>query len=521
MPSQLAYMTPFLVAATMIALIGAYAWSSRRVRGGRLLVTVCFTAAYWSIFEGFLYLGLDSETNMLITKLQYLGIVFLPPLTLVLICTVFGLDNWLRPSRLLILFSISPLTLISVWTNDLHHLYYTGYYTISTGPFPMLGLVHGPLWYIHIVYHYLILCASTLILGSRITKSESFQRGQALVILIALLAVWVTNLIYVLGLSPIPNMDIAPIAFSLVAASFAWGFFRYSFLDILPVAKAEVFDGLSDPILVLDRADRIAALNPAGEALIGRRSKEILGLDVRKYFDAWPEKQGEPKTPRSIELPFQRNGEKQTYELRFSDLADRRKRNIGRLAVFRDISERKRLEEELTLLATTDPLTGAVNRRRLMELAETEFAKSRRFNRNLSVLMIDLDHFKKVNDSHGHDVGDEVLKDLVGTCLGELREVDVFGRLGGEEFTAVLIETDTERAGMVAERLRAKVQDRDIPTGSGPIRITISIGAAGLESRDASFQDLLKRADQALYRAKNEGRNRVALADDRIPTLFD
>ncbi len=181
------------------------------------------------------------------------------------------------------------------------------------------------------------------------------------------------------------------------------------------------------------------------------------------------------------------------------------------LVALNDISQRKELEAELFHQASTDELTGVNNRRYFMAQAEQEMRRSRRFARDLSVMMIDLDHFKAVNDQHGHATGDAVLQGMVKRALESLRQSDQLGRLGGEEFAVILPETALSAALDAAERLRKHIAERPI-IASAAIDITVSIGVAQMHAQDKTIDDLFQRADQALYRAKNNGRNRVETA---------
>jgi two-component system, cell cycle response regulator len=183
------------------------------------------------------------------------------------------------------------------------------------------------------------------------------------------------------------------------------------------------------------------------------------------------------------------------------------------IASYTDITERKKMEDDLRRLATTDPLTGANNRRRYNEISERELTRCKRYQHPLCVLMLDADHFKKVNDTYGHDAGDRVLKALASVCVRELRDVDVLGRFGGEEFTVTLPETTIETAMEAAERLRQALAETRVPLDDGQeITFTVSIGAASLHDPDEKLADLLNRADQALYQAKQGGRNQVVSA---------
>lgn len=171
--------------------------------------------------------------------------------------------------------------------------------------------------------------------------------------------------------------------------------------------------------------------------------------------------------------------------------------------------------DELTRLATLDSLTGIYNRRTFINLAEAELARSQRYSQPLALLLIDLDHFKNINDTYGHLTGDRVLRQLRTVVEPCMRSHDIFGRYGGEEFCILAPETSREGATILAERLRKALADHPMQTTDGPpISITGSIGVTCLQSADKGLQldELLSRADQALYQAKHEGRNRVALA---------
>jgi diguanylate cyclase (GGDEF)-like protein len=174
--------------------------------------------------------------------------------------------------------------------------------------------------------------------------------------------------------------------------------------------------------------------------------------------------------------------------------------------------ENARLFAETRRLAITDGLTGVYNRRHFFELAEHEWTRAIRYKREVAVMMIDADHFKRVNDTLGHMIGDEVLRAIALRCGDTIRAIDVMGRYGGEEFAVLLPETSLEQAQQVAERLRLYIAATPIITNAGPLTMTVSIGVASCGGQaHLSLDQLLDRADQALYMAKRQGRNMVYL----------
>ena len=181
-----------------------------------------------------------------------------------------------------------------------------------------------------------------------------------------------------------------------------------------------------------------------------------------------------------------------------------------------EIAERRTLEDKLRLLATTDSLTGALNRRAFIDIAQQEIKRARRYNIPLTVLMVDIDHFKHINDTYGHLIGDQVLIDLVRIAGEELRDNDVLGRFGGEEFAIIMPNTDQTVAVAGAERLRTTLAEFETLCNHEMIRFTVSIGVADLAAVDTDINAVLSRADGALYQAKRRGRNRLALASPVI-----
>jgi len=179
--------------------------------------------------------------------------------------------------------------------------------------------------------------------------------------------------------------------------------------------------------------------------------------------------------------------------------------DAARLLLEHEVFERRQLEVDLRRLATTDGLTGALNRSAFLVAAQ----RAMEAGQKIVVLMVDADHFKAINDRFGHAGGDRALQHLVTALRAGLRETDLLGRLGGEEFAVLLPDTQPKPAGIVAERLRARVAEAQVAFGDRLIPLTVSIGLAVQLETDRSIEQILARADEALYRAKGSGRNRV------------
>ncbi len=344
MDYRILYCSPFFLSATLIFIVALFAFRRINTKGGGYLISVCMASTVWALSEGMLYFGLDIESNMLITKLQYLGIASLPPLALLFCLSVFGLESWNNRFTHLLLFLIAAIIVVLVWTNSLHLLFFTEYYTIQSGPFPMLGLKHGPLWWMVILYHYSLIAVLSIILLRQIITSSGHYRSQAGVILVAVAFVWLINAVYVSGNSPVPNMDVSPIAFILVAGAMAWGFFRYGLLDISPVAKAEIFRGLDDIILVIDKKNRILDINPAAESIFKVKASSVAGIETSNAIRSHPQFQQVFDTLESSEIWLVKDGQEHVYDLRISYLTDKNGLKIGKVIALREITDRKNAE---------------------------------------------------------------------------------------------------------------------------------------------------------------------------------
>ena len=233
-----------------------------------------------------------------------------------------------------------------------------------------------------------------------------------------------------------------------------------------------------------------------------------------------------------------KGGVRLDVSISISPVRDAAGRVVSAASIAHDITERKRAQDELRrardkleamnselqlslareeALARTDGLTGLYNRSYFKELAAREFSAAARYQRALSILMIDVDNFKSINDTLGHAAGDQVLALIAQTAGRHIRAADVLARFGGDEFILLLPETNSRQARTVADRIRAGIAATPVQAGMASLAVTLSIGIAGLRPGPAvdSMEELIQRADQALYRAKAEGRNRVvALEQD-------
>lgn len=279
-----------------------------------------------------------------------------------------------------------------------------------------------------------------------------------------------------------------------------------------------------EAVVMIDRNSEIVFFNEGAEKIFGYSGSEIVGQkldvllperfhiqhDMMVHEFANSESRGKTAEERHRNIFGRRkSGEEFAASATIMDLTRGDQKYYA--AVLRDISKSRKTEEELLRLASTDPLTGAFNRREFTAIAEREALRANRYHHALSVLMLDIDHFKRLNDTYGHSAGDKALQRFTMICTNALRNVDVFGRWGGEEFVALLPETDIQGATVIAERLRKLTADNLLTYNDHKINFTVSIGIAEFKDGETSIDAVLGRADNAVYDAKKAGRDRISV----------
>jgi diguanylate cyclase (GGDEF)-like protein/PAS domain S-box-containing protein len=365
-------------------------------------------------------------------------------------------------------------------------------------------------FWINVFYLYTLVLIGTILLVRKYVRSTGLYRRQTALVLVASSIPWVNNILFLCGLSPLPNIDNTPFAFSIVALFITFAILRYHLLDLVPIARDVLVENMSDGVIVIDNQNRIIDINPAAQHLIPISNESTIGKLFDHVFFAYSDVVSNFHGMNQVNTEIAIGDSPRLYfDLRISPLMDRRDRLVGRLIVFRDITELKHAQAELERMAMTDLLTEISNRRHFLELADKEVKRALRFNHPLTLVMMDLDDFKRINDNFGHDVGDQALIAFVQVCQKNIREIDILARIGGEEFVLLIPETRSDQAFQIAERVRLAVAESSYNFGVNQLIFTVSLGIANLDGEFDTLNELLHRADSALYAAKQSGRNRV------------
>ena len=668
--------------AGILSLLSAAAVMERKANpGNRQFALLMFSLAIWSFSSIFEAGALSVAGKISWSKMQYLGAVSVSPLWFLFAAEYTRQKKFTASNLRYIIWVIPLITLILAFTSEYHGLLWEEVIIPENSVNHVAIYDHGIWFPVHIGFSYLMLVIGTYWLIKELQNSPHKKQNQAMVIFISMAVAWVSNIIYVLGLSPIKGLDITTLSFTFSALVLVWMIFGNRLFDLIPFARNTLVDNMPDGVIVLDADDRVVDINPAAIKLSGYDGPTPIGLSIWDMFkeyqhliEPFRDKQdiqteldlpGDPPRYLGVKIDNIPTGDKATTgqiitlrnitRRKTSEINEQEQRqfaealadtasiinssldldevlnyildNVGKvvphdsanialvdeqnmvrflkvkgyekygtreqiLSIERRVEEipnfkkmaesgkpsinpdtwvdpewvndlpgagwirsfigapikRKdkllgflnldaatpnffetkhlsrlqalanqaaiaienaQLFKEMEKLAITDSLTGLYNRRFFFAFAENEIERSKRYNKNLSIIMMDIDHFKKVNDSFGHQIGDQVLKEIADICLSILRKVDLMCRYGGEEFAVLLPETEGAEAAHAAERMCTAISSLRLKNEKGDVSVSVSIGVAELNSSRGSFEKLLAAADKALYTAKETGRNRV------------
>ncbi|MFZ5916558.1 MAG: histidine kinase N-terminal 7TM domain-containing protein [Chloroflexota bacterium] len=372
------YFVPLVMAAIVSLSLAMIAWRRRAVPGAAPLAWLMLAVAGWSLTYAAELAAVDFSAKYFWVRAEYPGIVTLPVAWLILVLRYTGRAGWLRRRHVALLMVIPAVTMMLAWTNPAHGLIWREVRLDTSGSLPLLDLTYGLWAWFHMAYSYFLSFTGVVLIFQAHARGESFYRQQASILLLGVLLPLLGNVLYVFDLSPAPNLDLGPFAFTLTGLVVAWGLFRFRLLDLAPVARDAVIESMADGVIVLDTKNRVVDLNPAAARIIDRSPSEIIGQPaVRMFtyrFDLFERYRDVAQAREEI---TQGQGEAQrTYDLHISPLHDRRGLATGRLIVLRDVTERvraraalRRQAEELQALQETVlDITAA---RELSSLLET------------------------------------------------------------------------------------------------------------------------------------------------------
>ncbi len=509
--SYFPWIIPSAIASLLCLFMAAMIWPRRKLPVARAFYLFLLFVFIW-VFSRFIIILLDDySSRLLVSKFQYIGIALVPLTWLTFSLTAIKKMKFLTLRNIALLSVIPLITIVLAMSNDSHHLIWQ---KIEFTAFTVIA-EHGAWFPVHIAYSYLLIGIATLSAAMQYLRHPKYKQ-ELIAIIISPLLVLLANFNNLVGLIDVKDLDIVSLSFSFSILMFAWVVLRGHYLQLAPIARTILIENMQDAIVVLDIDRRVIDLNPAAIRLFGREKGKSYG---ELFSELIKDKDIATRIVKNTQTELCINNlSLQALNTNISALS---KEAEGYLIVFRDISELKNTQEklekakeelqkandELQVMANTDHLTGLPNRRYFLQQFSLELARNERYDSALSLLILDLDHFKRINDTHGHATGDEVLRRVAAIIKDSAREYDIAGRLGGEEFGLVLPQTDLDGAKNYAERLR---KDIAASHAGNEIPVTASIGLT--EARKGmSLEQIFEAADIALYQSKKTGRNRVSI----------
>lgn len=508
-PPNIAYSLSLIVAGAVCLFVAILVLQTRRAATGSFaLAGLLLALAWWDITYAVFWADVPGPTKFFWLDITYIGVVFVPVALFIFSLRITHRSKWLKSPLLAMICTVPIVVLIILFTDPQHGLFFAGK-RMEDSAYIQDG---GPVFWFNIIFSYFLVLLSTVLLVRTFFRSSGVYRKQIGIVLLGLLITWLNSIIFIVGINPLPGADNTPFSFTITGLAFAYALHRHRLLDIIPVARDALIEQLSDGVLVLDAQNRLVDMNPAAATMLNI-SATALGEPIQRALAHWRRGERELLMHSNPDAVFEMTVKPNAHvEVRGAPLMDGKGRRIGRLIVLHDITRLKNTQNELRQIATRDSLTRVFNRRYFMDLAEREILRAKRYKRKLSLIMMDVDHFKSVNDTYGHQAGDQVLITLAEICRRVTRKMDVFARLGGEEFALLLPEVSQRTAVQTAERLRESFALTSMEAGGEVFHVTLSMGVTELDkNKPDTLQAMLRRADRALYYAKEHGRNRVAL----------
>lgn len=519
-----------------VILLGRWVARQRYFPGRDSFILAHCASLWWLLAAGLELAAQAPDCKVLWATMAWPGIVAVPTFWAIFLWQYVNSVREPLPRRGVLGLILVPLLIwLMALSNPWHGLFYAaGTAPTSAEPGAPIGYRHGPLFHAAAVYVYLFMAFSMGVVIRAAKLSHGVHRRHYLGFVLVTLVPWAANLSYVGFGWTLFGFDPTPFSFAFTLVAFAWLIVGVRLFDLLPVARHLLLEALLDPVLVVDPQSRVIEANPEALKLAGLQGDwqgrklgdwPVFGADLQALLEKHTEAGREPLlvltgSARYFEVRI-RAIERATHS---GTLA------LGRMLYLRDVTQRhldelklaealalseerlrtiSSLHEQLREQALCDPLTGLYNRRYLDEFFNRERGRAQREQVPIALALIDLDHFKRLNDEHGHLVGDDVLRGVARHLQDSLRCSDAVFRIGGEEFLLILPGADAREARQRLDTICRELGSSPLPTRNGMRRVTLSAGLAVWPEQGRALDELLQAADAALYRAKADGRNRV------------
>lgn len=483
-----------------MASLCVYTWQQKKA-GSKAFSLFALSIFIWTFLAVPEYYSLSFAPRALFSKLQYLGIVFMPMAWFIFTLRYTRRDAWLNKRSLAALALIPSASLVFAFTDRWHGLIWqSASYTNS--PFPQLLIEHG-LWFrfVLVPYTYGLFALGVFVLLTSFLLDSSLYRRQTGLTLISAGFPLMASVLYLLSDTLLYGLDPTPYGFAACVALNTYGLFRKDQLAVTPVSYREVFLNTPNSVLLVNQDQAIIDINPAALNELQLDAKNVLGKAFGNFYpDFSPLLNSNSDTQHNHTLELEQETSTRHTELKISPIFNSNSRT-GQVIIMRDVTLEREQQAKLELFAYRDSLTGIANRHQLKLEAERAFSLANRYGVHMSMLYIDLDKFKLINDQYGHEMGDEVLV-YVAKCLRQtMRENDVVARIGGDEFAVLLYEAGLSETHEARERLEEHLA-KPFTLNQHSFSVNASVGFALYPQHGQDLSTLLRHADAAMYQVK-------------------
>jgi len=517
----------FMISSLLMIALWLFSFQYLKESIGKAFFVLITSALLWSLNYIGELVSTDYVIKFLFVRLQFLGINTLPLAWLLLA----SLHTKTKVSPIIWIISgcIWIILFIFIFIMPIPNIFWgepTSHYFSDSSPSYVLDYHYGPIFYFLLIPFANIIVIFTLVLLVKgLSKGHRFYRKQLNFVIAGIIIPATINILYVIGITPIPYMNFATAGMSLSGLLVGFALFRYRFLSISPIARELIIDTMLDGIVVVNENLHVVDINVATKEMFDAHSIELgcklvdfIPSEIMAHIEVLIKK----KNSESRLITFNDN----VFDLHVTPLFDYRSKHNGNLIMFHDVTEREKLHHQVRQGAKLDSLTQILNRKALFEEIEKERVRILHTKGCLSLIMMDIDYFKQVNDSYGHEGGDRAIEMLVDVINNTLNGQHIFGRYGGDEFVIALTDTSFEKTLGIARLIHTRLTRTSIVSAKASFLIQTSLGVVTIGGDDnfpvpSSSDEIVSLADSALYKAKDSGRNTVAFVHPTFGKKID
>lgn len=519
--------------ALLCVLAGILSWERRATRGSTWFIWAIASCIVWSITQAVEINCQSIHQSIFWSKLSYFGIATLPVFWFLFALRYQERVRQVNEEIIPLFFIVPAATILAALTNESHRLIWT---SVTQAPNGLRVYGHGPVFWVFVFYCYILLMSGTVLIVRSVLRQHDIYKQQATSILFGVAFPLVGNATYLAGFPLVQGMDPTPFFFGISALWILMALSERRLFDLSPIARDTLVESMSDGLLVLDKYHRVVDINPAAQLLLNIPIKDNIGEPIETVLAALPKLQEicQATTPAETTLLLSEDSGRH-LSIRTILLRKQGTEAVGKVLMLRDVTEEKSIEAELRSLnhrlqdqltqihqlkdrlqdqANHDPLTGLYNRRYLIQTLES-LLSSHKYP--LSLVMVDVDLFKSINDRYGHLTGDLVLHTIANLLQSQVSGAEFVCRYGGEEFVVILPDVTLPKAVERAEHWCNLFQVTPAKVDGQRIQATLSMGVAAAPESGTDLESLLQAADKALYTAKKRGRNQVVVQSSCPP----